>query len=81
MAEGLRLLEERWNGRRRPKAFYLVPADYSAFTATKPPKVRTTWCNNPPLERIDPAFREIPVRESKGKKSKLYDHTSTGRAI
>lgn len=81
MGAALDRLEKQWSGRRRPKAFYLIADDWREFTATNPPTIRTMFGNNPPRERIDPAFRNIPVRESTGKASRLYDNTSTGRDI
>lgn len=81
MEQALADLEECWNGKRRPKAFYLITADYDAFLATDPPSISTIFGNNPPRQVIDPAFNGLPVRESTGQASRLYDHTSTGRAL
>lgn len=81
MAKGLAALGAHWKGNRRPKAFYLIADDWAEFMTTKPPTIRTMFGNNPPRERLDPAFDGVPVRESKGKESRLYDHTTTGRSI
>lgn len=84
MDEALDRLRSRWP-KRRPKAFYLGPGDWEAFMATDPPTIRTMWGNNPPQPRTDPAFREIPVRQSTAKglpgASRLYDNTTCGRPI
>lgn len=82
METALADLDRRWAGKRRPKAFYLLADDWAAFMATDPPTVQTMFGNNPPTLVTDPAFREIPVRESTGRTaSRLYDNTTTGRAI
>lgn len=74
-------LDKRWAGKRRPKAFYLIADDWRDFMATEPPSVETMFGNNPPIKVIDPAFKGVPVRESTGKESRLYDNTTTGRAV
>jgi hypothetical protein len=81
MEQSLRDLDRRWKGKRLPKAFYLCPDDWLAFAATDPPTVETMWGNNPPTKVTDLAFQDLPVRQSTAKVSRLYDHTSTGRAI
>jgi hypothetical protein len=81
MGRALDILEAQWKGRRRPKAFYLVEADWAEFLATDPPKARFPFGNNPPAQREEPAFRGLPVRLSDGKASRLYDHTTNGRSI
>jgi hypothetical protein len=82
MALALADLDSRWAGRRRPKAFYLMPDDWAAFTAREWPTIRTMFGNNPPIEVTDPAFNGVPVRLSSSKiQSRLYDNTTTGRAI
>lgn len=70
-----------WRGKRWPKAFYLVPDDWAEFMATDPPTINTQWGNNPPQDLVEPAFEGVPVRKSKGQRSKLYDNTSSGRQI
>ena len=81
LAASLRGLDERWNGRRIAKAFYLRAADFEEFLATDPPTVETVWGNNPPKERVEPAFEGVPVRPSKGDANRLYDHTSSGHTV
>lgn len=78
MSDALHSLEQRWRGKRRPKAFYLGPDEYAAFMATDPPTIETVWGNNPPKDRIEPSFRNLPVREAKGLECRLYDHCSYG---
>lgn len=76
-------LEKRWQSRRRPKAFYLVPEDWAAFMATNPPTQRFPFGNNPTVYRDEPAHHGVPVRQCIGKAaaSRLYDHSSSGRAV
>lgn len=81
MAEALAKLEKAWGGRRRPKAFYLIADDWREFMATEPPSIETMFGNNPPTLVTDPAFNGIPVRETTGKLSRLYDWTSSGREL
>lgn len=81
MAEAIALLEVRSGGRRSPKAFYLHPADWIAFRATEREKVETSFGNNPTILVIDLAFNGVPVRESTGAQSRLYDNTGAGRAL
>jgi hypothetical protein len=80
MDRALHQLTDRWP-KRRPKAFYLVPHDWAAFMAVERPTIRTMFGNNPPRERVDPAFSGIPVRESKGQHSRLYDNTASGHPV
>lgn len=80
LAQAVARLSVRWP-KRRPKAFYLTPDDWTQFMATKPPTVRTIFGNNPAREVTDPAFQGIPVRQSEGKTSRLYDNTTTGHAV
>jgi hypothetical protein len=77
----LATLEQRWRGKRRPKAFYLNASDWNAFIASDPPTIDTMFGNNPPRRVTDPAFRGVPVRESTSKLSRLYDHTTAGRVL
>lgn len=85
MHAALHELGTRTDGRRRPKAFYLGPADWDEFRAAGTwPLVETTFGNNPPVIRSEPAFHGVPVRPSKNvapRNSKLYDHTGTGRML
>ena len=82
MESSLTDLEKRWSGRRRPKAFYLKADDWDAFIAANDwPTVRTMFGNNPPREVVDPSFNGLPVRQSKGRDSRLYDQSSAGRQI
>lgn len=76
-------LERHSRGRRRPKAFYLSADDWVAFEATSPPRARFAFGNNPPVYREEPQFRGLPIRRTRSATapSRLYDHTSTGRAI
>jgi hypothetical protein len=75
-------LERRWKGKRRPKAFYLTQEDFDAFMATDPPTVETTFGNNPPQRWTEPAYRDVPVRLTKSRTSRLYDDpTAQGRAL
>ena len=75
-------LNTRSNGKRRPKAFYLSPSDWTEFQATTDgAAVCTSFGNNPRVWRDDAAFGGIPVRQSKSLKSRLYDHTSVGRVV
>lgn len=76
-------LEAHWTGRRKPKAFYLSPADWAEWRAatSNPPIVRVPFGNNPTVWRDEPAYRDVPVRESRSSQSRLYDDTTTGRAI
>lgn len=70
---------------RRPKAFYLGPADWAAFIAAADARDTVTlpWGNNPVQQRTDPAFNGLPVRKSKSdtEVSRLYDHVGVGREI
>lgn len=70
-----------YSGKRYPKAFYLTPDDWSAFMATNPPTGRFPWANNPTVWRTEPKFGSAPVRESTGKRSRLYDNTGAGRTV
>lgn len=82
LAQALTNLDIRWKGQRRPKAFYLVGEDWSAFIATNPPTIETMFGNNPPVKVTDPSFNGVPVRQSQSRlQSRLYDNTTTGRAI
>jgi hypothetical protein len=66
---------------RRAKAFYLNESDWAAFTATERPTIGTMFGNNPPRKVNDPVFEGVPVRASRSAKSRLYDHTASGREI
>lgn len=84
MDVGLAKLQEKHGARRRPKAFYLGPADWADFSATDPPTKRFPRGNNPTVWGSEPTYEGLPVRASKNvpdRQSKLYDHTSTGRVI
>jgi hypothetical protein len=84
MAAALASLQEKWGGRRLPKAFYLSEADWTEFSAGEWPTVQTMWGNNPPKLRTDPAFNGVPVRASKSSgetASRLYDHSSYGHSL
>lgn len=79
-------LAERWGGRRAPKAFYLGPADWDEFEklADLACTVTLPFGNNPPQMRTDPAFKDVPVRQSKAvgeHSSRLYDHASYGHPL
>lgn len=81
MHEGLQLLAAHWSGRRRPKAFYLGPADWEDFCATDPPIIPTIWNNT---EVHEESFEGVPVRPSKNvapRASRIYDHTGTSRML
>ena len=81
MRAALEELQARWGGRRRPKAFYLGPADWEDFIATGPPEKATTHNLQPAWE---PVFSDVPVRPSKNvppRQSRLYDHSGTGRSL
>lgn len=83
MSAALDRLTERWAGRRFPKAFYLGPADWAEFVEIADGQTVTIpFGNNPVKERTDPAFNQIPVRQSKGEgASRLYDHCSYGHPL
>lgn len=72
---------------RIPKAFYLRPDDHAEFMATNPTEtVCGTWGNNPPIEREDPAFEGVPVRESipgigSSGHSRLYNTVGSARPV
>lgn len=73
MNEALGDLERRWSGRRKPKAFYLGPADWADFMATKPPMIDAELNGWPVSE---PGLGDVPVRASKNvapRSSRLYD--------
>lgn len=81
MAAALADLAERWNGKRRPKAFYLGPDDWADFIATRPPTISTIRNREPAVE---PGFENVPVRASKNvppRQSRIYDHSGAGRPI
>lgn len=83
MDAALELLQERWP-RRAAKAFYLGPADWDEFMATRPRTATFLWGNNPVKERVDPEHKGLPVRFSKNvapKWSKLYDHSGSGHVL
>jgi hypothetical protein len=80
MELALAKLAEQW-GSRRPKAFYLNEADWDEFMAKARETCVVPFGNNPVEQREDPAFKDIPVRQSTAKQSRLYDHTTTGRPI
>lgn len=74
-------------GRRIPKAFYLREDDHAEFVATGPTKtVETTWGNNPPIRRTEPAFDGVPVRQSvrgasREGHSRLYNTVGSARPV
>lgn len=77
-------LAGHWTGKRRPKAFYLGPADWEDFEAMAREKVTVPWGNNPPVMREEPAFNGVPVRPSQNvppHQSRLYDHTGTAHPL
>lgn len=81
MERALAHLEGHWSGRRKPKAFYLGPADWEDFIATGPPIIASIINREPARE---PGFHDIPVRPSKNvppRQSSLYDNTGTGRPL
>lgn len=70
--------------KRRPKAFYLGPADWVDFLSTNPPTVESLFGNNPPRLVVDPAFEGVPVRQSVNvapRKSRLYDDVGMCRLL
>lgn len=80
MERALESLAAKWPG-RKPKAFYLGPADWDDFLASNPDRIHTLW-NCKPAE--EPAFRMVPVRPSKNvppRQSRLYDATGTGHPL
>ena len=85
MDAALASLAERWGGRRIPKAFYLGAVDWDEFEElTDGTTVTLPWGNNPVKPRTDPAFRGLPVRQSKSVgeySSRLYDHSSYGHTL
>lgn len=76
-----RLDAPHWRGKRKPKAFYLAEPEFEEFKATDPPTVQSLWGNNPPQRVTDPAFRDVPVRLSTSRNSRLYDNTHAGRDL
>lgn len=81
MADALQQLNARWKGQRRPKAFYLVSDDWAEFSQSEWPTITSKFGNNPPMTVTEPAFSGVPVRKSKGRSSKLYNHTSSGTEL
>lgn len=85
MADALATLKKRWPT-RKPKAFYLGPDDWADFMASASERatVRVAFGNNPRVWRDEPAFNDVPVRESRNvppRQSRLYDDTTTGHPI
>jgi len=80
MTAAIAYLRER-QPRRGPKAFYLVEADWAEFMATDPPTVTVPWANNPRIMRDDPAFEGVPVRQTDGKQSRLYNDAGVARTL
>lgn len=71
---------------RAPKAFYLGPSDWAEFEAAADLTATVTlpWGNNPVQMRTDPAFKDVPVRQSKSTTtdgSNLYDLYGYGHPL
>lgn len=81
MDKALAALDLAYHGKRKPKAFYLGPADWLDFEATDPGDVVAIFNHE---ERTEPGYRGVAVRASKNvapHQSSLYDETGHGRPL